>query len=241
MRALQLSAQGAELYSWVPNVGLNNSKIADPVATLTKNTSYTVIGTDSKNCFTDSAHVSVVVVANPQFDIIDTSISFNAGTLYTIKTSSSADVVKWQWTPPTDLSCNNCPQPQARIDKVSQYTGTAYNSFGCTATDKIKIESLCNNQVLFIPNTFSPNGDSRNDRFYPRGNGIYAIKSMRIFTKLGQPVFQKLNFAANAENEGWDGTNYGKKLPSDVYIYYIEVMCNSGTIITLKGDITLLL
>src|SRR5207244_7932386 len=118
------------------------------------------------------------------------------GSLYTIKTTSSADVVKWQWTPPTDLSCNNCPQPQARIDKISQYTGTAYNSFGCTATDKIKIESLCNNQVLFIPNTFSPNGDSRNDRFYPRGNGVYAIKSMRIFTKLGQAVFQKLNFAA---------------------------------------------
>lgn len=240
-KALQLSAQGAELYSWVPTIGLNNSKIADPVATLTNTTSYTVIGTDSKSCFTDSAKVSVVVVANPKFDIIDTSVSMNAGSLYTIKTTASADVIKWQWTPAIDLSCNNCAQPQARIDKVSQYTGTAYNSFGCTASDKITIHSLCNNQVIFIPNTFSPNGDSRNDRFYPRGNGVYTIKSMRIFTKLGQPVFQRLNFAANAESEGWDGTNYGKKLPSDVYIYYIEVMCNNGTIMTLKGDITLLL
>jgi gliding motility-associated-like protein len=64
---------------------------------------------------------------------------------------------------------------------------------------------------------------------------------MRIFNKLGQPVFQKLNFAANTESEGWDGTNYGKKLPADVYIYYIEITCNSGTVMTLKGDVTLLL
>ena len=126
-------------------------------------------------------------------------------------------------------------------NRIIEYTGTAYNSYGCGASDKIKITALCNNKVIFVPNTFSPNGDAINDRFYLRGKGLYLIKSMRIFNRLGQSVFQKLNFAADSEAEGWDGTIYGRKLPSDVYIYYIEVMCNNGVTMTIKGDITLLL
>jgi gliding motility-associated-like protein len=237
----QLSVSGAEIYKWQPPTGLSNAAIAKPIAAPTITTTYTIIGTDDHNCFTDTAYLRLVVVPKPQFNIIDTSVIIAAGSLYTIKTISSADVIKWQWTPPVELTCTNCAQPQAKGNKIIEYTSTAYNSFGCGTSDKIKITGLCNNQVLFIPNTFSPNGDGHNDRFFMRGKGLYRVKAMRVYNKLGQPVFQKLNFDADIESEGWDGTYYGKKLPSDVYIYYIEVMCNTGAIITLKGDITLLL
>lgn len=239
--SVQLSAGAAEIYKWQPSAGLSSANISNPVAFPNNTTIYTIIGTDSKSCFTDTAYLTLVVIPKPKFNIIDTSVIIAAGSLYTIKTTSSADVVKWQWAPPTGLLCTNCAQPQVKGDKIVEYTGSAYNSFGCASTDKIKITALCNNQVIFIPNTFSPNGDTRNDRFFPRGKGLYLVKSMRVFNKLGHPVFQKLNFAADVENEGWDGTYYGKKLPPDVYIYYIEIMCNTGAIITLKGDITLLL
>ncbi|CAN5751619.1 hypothetical protein BH10BAC2_BH10BAC2_07060 [soil metagenome] len=239
--SVQLSASGAEIYNWQPSAGLSNINISNPLASPKTTTIYTVIGTDNNNCFTDTAYLTLVVVPKPQFNIIDTNVIIAAGSLYTIRTTSSADAVKWQWTPPTDILCTTCAQPQVKGDKIIEYTGSAYNSFGCAATDKIKITALCNNQVIFIPNTFSPNGDTHNDRFFPRGKGLYIVKSMRVFNKLGQPVFQKLNFAADTGSEGWDGSYYGKKLPSDVYIYYIEIMCNTGAVITLKGDITLLL
>ncbi|QEC67148.1 PKD domain-containing protein [Panacibacter ginsenosidivorans] len=237
----QLIATGSELYNWFPASGLSSANIPNPIASPSLTTSYTIIGTDSKNCFRDTGYVTVVVIPNPQFNIIDTNIVIAAGSFYTIKTTNSPDVVKWQWAPPTDLTCTNCPQPQAKGNRIVEYTGTAYNAFGCAVTDKIKVTGLCNNQVIFVPNTFSPNGDGVNDHFYLRGKGLYIVKSMRIFSRWGQAVFQKLNFAADVESEGWDGTNYGKKLPSDVYIYYIEVMCNNGATITLRGDITLLL
>ncbi len=203
-------------------------------------TTYTVKGADTKNCFTDTASVTVIVAPNPQFNIVDTNITLGANGTYLIKTTNSPDIIKWQWSPPTNLSCTNCPQPLASGNKIIQYTGVASNAYGCSDSDKIIIKGACSSDLIFIPNTFSPNGDGINDRFFPRGPGIYLIKSMRIFNRLGQPIFEKTNFQADVESEGWDGTMNSKQLPEDVYIYFIEVICNNGTIITFKGDITLL-
>lgn len=240
-RPLQLSIAGAEVYNWQPSTGLSSTTISNPVATPPVGTTvYTVIGSDSKKCFSDTASITVAVGAKPAFDILDTSVIVAAGSYYLIKTSSSPDVVRWSWTPATDLTCTTCPEPQAKGNKIITYTGTAYNVYGCSDTDYITIKGLCNSQVIFIPNTFSPNGDNVNDRFYPRGNGLYLVKSMRIFNRIGQTVFQKNNFAADTESEGWDGTYKGQKLSSDVYIYIIEIICNNGAIVSFKGDVTLL-
>ena len=240
--SVQLTASGAELYSWQPPVGLNDPNIPNPIATpaQTGKITYTVVGTDSIHCFTDSASTTLTVAPYPQFNILDTNVTIAAGGTYLIKTSSSPDVISWQWSPPTDLSCTNCPQPVAKGNKIVRYTGIASTAYGCSVSDNILIRGLCNSEVIFIPNTFSPNGDHVNDYFYPRGQGLYLIKSMRIFNRLGQMVFEKTNFTPDVESEGWDGTFNSKKLPSDVYVYIIEVMCNNGVVVPFKGNITLI-
>jgi gliding motility-associated-like protein len=78
-----------------------------------------------------------------------------------------------------------------------------------------------------------------NDYFYIRGNSLYNIKSMRIFNRWGQPMFEKLNFAANSQMEGWDGRYKGIPQPPGVYVYIAEVYCTSGTVLTSNGTITL--
>ncbi len=235
-----LMAIGAELYNWQPPTGLSNANVANPIATPLATTTYTVTGNDSKNCFTSSAAVTVLVSPYPVFNIIDSSVTLSGGTSFLIRVNNSVDIVKWQWSPPTDLSCVTCPQPVAKANKIVQYTAIATNALGCSVSDKIIIRGLCNSEVIYIPNTFSPNGDNVNDRFYPRGSGLYLVKSMRIFNRLGQIVFEKINFAADVASEGWNGTYRSKKLPQDVYIYFIEVICNDGKLFTIKGDITLL-
>jgi gliding motility-associated-like protein len=238
--SIQLSASGAEVYTWQPSTGLSSANIPNPVATPLTTTTYTLKGTDAKNCFTDTASVKVIVAPNPKFNIVDTNITLSASSTYLIKTTNSPDIIKWQWSPPTNLSCTNCPQPLASGNEIIQYTAVASNAYGCSDSDKIIIKGTCSRDLIFIPNTFSPNDDGINDRFYPRGPGIYLIKSMRIFNRLGQMIFERTNFQADVESEGWDGTMHSKKLPEDVYIYFIEVICNNGATITFKGDITLL-
>ena len=79
-----------------------------------------------------------------------------------------------------------------------------------------------------------------NDRFFPRGSGLYSIKSMRVFNRWGQLVFEKLNLDANNFSNGWDGTYNGKQVPQDVYIYVMEVICENGSLFSYKGNITLI-
>jgi len=47
---------------------------------------------------------------------------------------------------------------------------------------------------------------------------------------------------ANTESRdaAWDGTYQGKPQPSDVYIYVIDVICENGTVLSYKGNVTLI-
>ena len=93
---------------------------------------------------------------------------------------------------------------------------------------------------VYIPNTFSPNGDGANDIFYVRGSGLFAIKNLRILNRWGEVIFQKSNVNANDISEGWNGTYKGEMLLPDVFVYMIDVVCNNNTTLTYKGNITLI-
>jgi gliding motility-associated-like protein len=99
---------------------------------------------------------------------------------------------------------------------------------------------LCDKINFFIPNTFSPNGDGQNEFFFPRGTGLFKIKSMIIFDRWGEIVFEKKDFEPNDPSSGWNGYFKGRKANADVYIYMIEIQCENNTIIPAKGNITLL-
>ena len=94
--------------------------------------------------------------------------------------------------------------------------------------------------MVFIPNTFTPNGDGQNDYFFPRGKGIDRMSSFRIFNRWGEVVYEKANFNANDASSGWDGTFKGKKLNPDVFVYTIDIMCENNTILNYKGNIALI-
>jgi len=106
-------------------------------------------------------------------------------------------------------------------------------------SDSVFVRVRCNGDSVFIPNTFTPNGDGLNDVFYPRGKGIAYVSSFRIFNRWGELVFERNNFMLNDEHNGWDGTYKGRQLSPDVYMYTISSRCANGEIIEWKGDVTL--
>ena len=79
---------------------------------------------------------------------------------------------------------------------------------------------LCDDQYIFVPNAFSPNGDTENDVLYVRGGAVVKEMVFRIYDRWGEMVFEGLNRA-----DGWDGTFRGKALDPDVYDYYLKVIC----------------
>jgi gliding motility-associated-like protein len=234
-----ISATGADQYSWSPTTGLDHANIANPKARPLTSTLYTLVAKDNDNCFTQTASVFIKVNPIPTIDAGE-DLSLPAGGSVQLKTTSSTDVNSWQWSPAYNLSCTNCSTPKAAPKRTTKYAVTVKNSGGCTNTDHVTVLVVCNNGNLFIPNTFSPNNDGNNDRFYPRGRGIAMIRSLRVFNRWGEVVFERVNFNANDAAAGWDGTHKGQQLSTDVFIYSCEVVCENNEVLPFTGDISLI-
>jgi gliding motility-associated-like protein len=124
--------------------------------------------------------------------------------------------------------------------QTTTYTLKAKNIAGCTAVDAVTINVICNDNNIFIPNTFSPNSDGVNDQFYTRGKGLFTIKTMRVFNRWGELMMERKECQPNDPSCGWDGTYKGAKASSDVYVYVIEVLCENANLMQMKGNVTLI-
>lgn len=87
--------------------------------------------------------------------------------------------------------------------------------------------------MVFIPNTFTPNGDGRNDRWLVYSNVIRSMHLL-IFNQWGEKVFE-----SNNQQDGWDGTYKGKAQPVGVYIYVSKIALTDGSVVDKKGSINL--
>lgn len=238
-RSAVLTASGAYRYEWSPASGLSSTTTANVVATPLTTTNYRVIGRDEKHCFSDTAYIPVTVFANPTVDAGPDKV-INIGQQIDLMPIISADVTEAIWSPTDPGFRNEFPAITVKPRETTTYTVVARNPGGCTATDAVTVSVICNGSNIFIPNTFSPNADGSNDVFYPRGSGVFSIKSERIFSRWGEVIFEKHNFQANDVLAGWDGTFRGKKLTPDVYVYVIEVLCDNSSLLTFKGNIALI-
>jgi gliding motility-associated-like protein len=237
--SVRLFATGAHTYNWSPSSGL--SSITSPIVTAAPSvtTVYRVIGTDDKRCFRDTAYIPVVVYNYPTVDAgKDKTIS--AGQTIVLTPTVSADVTSVNWSPVNTTVSSNYPSITVKPRETTTYFAEVVNAGGCKSRDEVTISILCDNANVFIPNTFSPNGDGTNDIFYVRGSGLFDIKSLNVFNRWGEVMFQKVAVKPNDAAAGWDGTYKGTKLPPDVYVYTAEVQCENGTVLVLKGNVALL-
>jgi len=219
----------------------NTSDVQDPPAQTYSPGTYTVYAyaTNSTGCV-DTATRLIIIYPLPTVDMPGQMI-IAVGFADTIAASYSAGVNYWAWTPPYALSCFNCPRPVANPRSTTTYQVAFSDVNGCSNTGRIEIVVLCKDANFYVPNTFSPNGDGSNDRFYPRGKGLYLIRAMRVFNRWGEVVFENRNFAANDALAGWDGKYKGNRAQPDVYVYQVEIQCDNGEIIKLSGNIALIL
>jgi gliding motility-associated-like protein len=149
-------------------------------------------------------------------------------------------VVSYTWRPTNGLSCTDCPNPIASPKFNTKYIVQYVDSNNCRNTNVIQVIVLCKNANVFVPNTFSPNGDGSNDVFYVRGRGLDRVKSLRVFDRWGEVVFEKKDFAVNDPSVGWDGRYKGAMLKADVYVYQLEVFCENAQVIQFSGNVALI-
>ncbi|MEP7108427.1 MAG: PKD domain-containing protein, partial [Ferruginibacter sp.] len=219
-QTLRLLATGTDRFQWSPSTGLNNSNIASPVGNPDTTITYRVVGTDNLGCFSDTGYVFVKVFPIPAVNAGDDK-TINIGKSIDLVPAISSDVSEVIWSPTGSIFRNTYPAISVKPNQTTEYTAEVKNKGGCMARDKATVYVICNGVNVYIPNTFSPNGDGANDNFYPRGTGLFKIKTLRIFNRWGEIVFEKSSFNANDPAFGWDGTYKGVKLSADVFVYMI--------------------
>jgi len=156
----------------------------------------------------------------------------------------------WQWSfpggiPPISASqnpANICYNDTGVFDV--QLIATNANGSDTLTIDPFIVAENCDtptlllDTLLFIPNSFSPNGDGINDVLFVRGSEIKKIK-LYIYNRWGEKVFQCSMFNVQC-SEGWDGTYKGKPLNTGVFAWYAEVEFLDDELVYRKGNVTLI-
>ena len=98
------------------------------------------------------------------------------------------------------------------VKNYGQYSVDITTPENCTITESILVNEYCPSQ-LFMPNSFSPNNDTRNDVFGPDGWNL-AYTELYIFDRWGGVIRHGVGTDAF-----WDGTLNGGPSPVGVYAW----------------------
>lgn len=225
------SASDSVGFKWTPAFGLASDTIADPVAHPFDTTEYKVVITNKFGC-RDSAWLQINVHRNPVA---------NAGADKTIVTGDSAilnatvkgTAINYYWSPPVAINDMSAIQPTVFPSQNITYTLHAISTVGCgSASDDVNVKVY---QDVFIPNSFTPNGDGKNDRFRIMPYENYQVKKFLIYNRWG-----KIIYTSATASEGWDGTYGGIPQPTGTYIYYVELVHINGKKLAKQGTLLLL-
>jgi gliding motility-associated-like protein len=155
----------------------------------------------------------------PRFDNkpdVDTVICQYKSVLLKTGTGRSDDMITWS---------DNSTKDTIRVTKDGIYLATISNSCG-VYKETFKVKFINCTIDVFVPNAFSPNGDSQNDAFAPKIHAEFPITyyEFSVFNRWGSQVFY-----SKERDVAWDGTFRNQQLSDDIYIWYLVVKGQVGT------------
>jgi gliding motility-associated-like protein len=234
-----LNATGGISYQWSPTVSLINPTAASPIATPTITTQYSVVITTTSSLGTCTVMLTtdVIVTQASAFPISATAnpsvVDLGNSSVLTLSASPTASVT---WYPIGSTAPINGYTVNATPPYTTTYTVVIQRG-PCIDTALVRVEVIefgCFDTDVFVPNTFTPNGDGINDIMYARGHKLAEVY-FAIYNRWGEMVFETTDIKT-----GWDGNYKGRPADVGVFGYYVKIKCINGGENFRKGNITLI-
>lgn len=235
-RSYTLQGSGGAQYNWTPALYLNTTVGANPIATPTITTTYTLSVVDAIGCRSLVTDNVKVVVSRPMrintypFD----TVGYPGQQIQLLATSAG---ITYTWTPAIRINNTSIPNPVVTVGNIGEdiiYEVVGTTAEGCKGEGYVHIK-VSKGPAIYVPTAFTPNNDGKNDKFIPMPVGIKAYKYFKVFNRWGQVIFSTTRMG-----EGWDGTIAGKEQPSGVYVWAVEGIAYDNRVITNKGSVTLI-
>jgi len=159
--------------------------------------------------------------------------SYNGSAKVQLNAISATFPLTYFWESNAVLSNNTISNPTATIKESEVVTLTVTDKYGCYSTVGYRIE-LSVTSTLYVPNSFTPDGDQYNNIFKVYGTNI-ADFYLLIFDRWGEIIFESYNM-----DYGWDGTYKGKIVQDGVYVYKVLATGIDGVRYDKTGHVTVL-
>jgi gliding motility-associated-like protein len=116
----------------------------------------------------------------------------------------------------------------------------ALGTIACQTSESAEVCDRAKSDLIFIPNTFSPNGDGKNEILSAYGWAIQTIQFM-VFNQWGEKIHE-VTTSAQGPSAGftlWDGKTDGKVQPVGVYVYAAKITLKDGTVVNKSGALNI--
>lgn len=217
--------RGAKFYKW-------STGVTDSVLTVSKSGSYNLLANNGKCYVSHDFALRFKIIPIVELGK-DTVICQDLGRKSLLLSGGVKGEATYQWQ-------DNSDKNTFQVRETGIYTVKASNECGET-TDALRVD-IKNCYEVFVPNAFSPNGDSFNETLsvFPSEN-IVKVNQFSIFDRWGNIVFSATNFMQTEVSKyTWDGRFNNKSLSPDVFVYFIEFVTTDGHVLMQKGDVTLM-
>jgi gliding motility-associated-like protein len=177
--------------------------------------------TDANGCsnaVTMNSFICVLTSPNAQF-MVGNAVAAVSNPVFQF-VNSSTDAISYLWNF-GDGTSNTIFSPSHTYDETAgSYLVqlVAYNAAGCSDTAHV-IVTVKDEQIFYVPNAFTPNGDESNNTFEPVfTSGVDESNfSLIIFNRWGETLFETKD-----PKVGWDGTYHGQIVPAGSYVWALR-------------------
>ncbi len=185
---------------------------------------------------TDVNSVSInVQTINGSFNFSQNPINVETTTINLI--GSGGDTYQWNSIFTGTSSGNEYTALLTGVSGDFIFEMIVQNSLGCVDTVYNTL-TINENYNIFIPNSFTPDGNEFNQYWSPIISKVYDFNdyNLRIFNRWGETIWE-----SNDPNVSWDGTYKNIPVSSGVYTWVLKIgLVDNDDIITINGNINLL-